>query len=422
MTYQLLHKDKTVLSFSLDSDYSILPDIIVHDSKLIPIGTTIAESNNLSDKIDYRKLNIWWKNRTIPTGRKNLEYALNLLKVHSIEELISKTHSLNLTDHYWIKQENEVLSWNEINFFQNDFDSSIGKYLMTEKARTFSNGTYDSPDLFTDGILPKQWIIMDGQRFLLKGTESFYQQEPFNEVLASHICEKIGLPHAEYALSKISDDTGTQYYSLCRNFINVKTELISAYDITNVLKKKNNESIYQHFIRCCNTLGLKNFEENLHKMLFVDFIVANTDRHLRNFSFIRNADTLEWIGLAPIYDTERSLFLNKASLKDSYGAIDIDAKPFKDNQAEQFNLLNKDFLKTITFENLNSTELWFNRLLKENEYIPEERNNKLCELLKDRIESGIYLVHNNKKIAITKNKHKRELEYIQGLSLIAVPI
>ena len=123
-----------------------------------------------------------------------------------------------------------------------------------------------------------------------------------------------------------------------------------------------------------------------------------------------------------IYDTERSLFLNKASLKDSYGAIDIDARPFKDNQAEQFNLLNKDFLKTITFENLNSTELWFNRLLKENEYIPEERNNKLCELLKDRIESGIYLVHDNKKIAITKNKHKRELEHIQGLSLIAVPV
>ena len=37
-------------------------------------------------------------------------------------------------------------------------------------------------------------------------------------------------------------------------------------------------------------------------MLAADYILANTDRHLGNFGFLRDSETLEWKGLAPIYD------------------------------------------------------------------------------------------------------------------------
>ena len=40
--------------------------------------------------------------------------------------------------------------------------------------------------------------------------------------------------------------------------------------------------------------------ERFNKMLKVDYIIANEDRHYNNFGFIRNADTLEWLGLAPV--------------------------------------------------------------------------------------------------------------------------
>lgn len=43
-------------------------------------------------------------------------------------------------------------------------------------------------------------------------------------------------------------------------------------------------------------------------MILLDFIMANTDRHYNNFAFLRNSNTLEWIGLAPIYDTGTSMF------------------------------------------------------------------------------------------------------------------
>ena len=46
-------------------------------------------------------------------------------------------------------------------------------------------------------------------------------------------------------------------------------------------------------------------------MTVMDDIMLNTDRHLGNFGLIRNAETLEWIGPAPIYDTGNSLMCRK---------------------------------------------------------------------------------------------------------------
>ena len=43
-------------------------------------------------------------------------------------------------------------------------------------------------------------------------------------------------------------------------------------------------------------------------MLATDYILANTDRHLGNFGFLRDSETLEWKGLAPIYDSGTSLW------------------------------------------------------------------------------------------------------------------
>lgn len=46
-------------------------------------------------------------------------------------------------------------------------------------------------------------------------------------------------------------------------------------------------------------------------MIVLDYIIANEDRHLNNFGAIRDANTLAWIGMAPIYDSGASLGFDK---------------------------------------------------------------------------------------------------------------
>ena len=41
-----------------------------------------------------------------------------------------------------------------------------------------------------------------------------------------------------------------------------------------------------------------------------DYLISNTDRHMNNIAIMRNPDTLELLGFAPIFDSGNSMFYN----------------------------------------------------------------------------------------------------------------
>lgn len=42
-------------------------------------------------------------------------------------------------------------------------------------------------------------------------------------------------------------------------------------------------------------------------MLIIDAIIGNGDRHAGNFGWLRNADTGEYVSMAPLYDFDHAL-------------------------------------------------------------------------------------------------------------------
>ena len=130
-------------------------------------------------------------------------------------------------------------------------------------------------------------------------------------------------------------------YSVCEDFISSTTELIPAWRIQQALKRTDNVSAYQHFVSCAQSLGIPDIVPFLDRMLVFDFIIANEDRHLNNFGAVRNAETLEWIGMAPIYDSGSSLGFNKLT-KDIRKALRFESKPFVKDPVKQLKLV-QDF-------------------------------------------------------------------------------
>ncbi len=90
-------------------------------------------------------------------------------------------------------------------------------------------------------------------------------------------------------------------FSVCDDFINSETELVSAYHIMRMEKKPNNLSEYEFYIKLCESLGVQDIRKQLEEMLVLDFLIGNEDRHFNNFGLIRNAVTLEGIGCAPVF-------------------------------------------------------------------------------------------------------------------------
>lgn len=102
-------------------------------------------------------------------------------------------------------------------------------------------------------------------------------------------------------------------------------ELVTAYDVLSTRKKPDSMSDYDFLVDTYKSLGLNNVEEGLAKMFTCDYILANQDRHWRNFGVIRNVETLEFTRFAPIFDNGTSLWCHAYNIlaEDSYIA-----KPF----------------------------------------------------------------------------------------------
>lgn len=73
-----------------------------------------------------------------------------------------------------------------------------------------------------------------------------------------------------------------------------------------------------------------------------------------------------------MYDAVEALQKTKATVKNR-APIDLPAKPFKDNHAEQFNMLSNEILKKLPLENLKDSGERFALLLSRNAYMPKER-------------------------------------------------
>lgn len=97
--------------------------------------------------------------------------------------------------------------------------------------------------------------------------------------------------------------------------------------INRSMKKTSQNLSYQHFIQACDRLGIPGMRKYFDYILVFDYIMANTDRHFGNFEAVRNVNTLEWIGPAPVFDSGTSFWHDKLT-KNIRGYDAVECKPF----------------------------------------------------------------------------------------------
>lgn len=376
MKCMFMHKRMTVAELELDDATGFIKKINqVYAPEHLPIGVPIKKG-----VVDRKAFNDWWTDRSIPASRSGIRDALETLDIVSTKMLLVRCYGLSLSDQYWICPEGTNLTWNEINFFENAFSDDIGDVLFGVKKKD-NAFDFSSPDNTSDGNLKKRWKIIDGKRCLVKGGSTPFRQQPFNEAIATGIMRRLDIPHIPYT---VIWDQGVPY-SVCEDFITGDTELIPAWRIMQIQKQDNSTSRYQHFINCCEALGIHDIIPYLDQMIVLDYIIANEDRHLNNFGAIRNAETLEWLGMAPIYDSGSCLGYDKLANQIRSGK-DITCKPFKKYHEEQLKLVSS--FEWMNFENLSDVgELitdTFN-MGDASDYMDELRISAIVDTVKKRI-------------------------------------
>lgn len=329
MTHTLMHKDISVADLTLDESTGSIQriDALLHGAHL-PVGVSFRHG-----VADRAVLNEWWEDRSIPANRSGLREALETLGVTGPKLLLFRCYGLSLSDHYWINPIGSNFTWHDVNFFENPFSEDVGDVLfgIPPKKEGFD---FSSPDNTTDGFLKKRWKILDGKCCLIKAGSPPFQQQPFHEVIATKIADRLEICHIPYT---VMWENGVPY-SVCEDFVTPDTELIPAWRVMQTQKKENQTSVYQHYRNCCDSLGVPNMAHALDQMIVLDYLIANEDRHLNNFGLLRNPDTLEWLGPAPIYDSGSSLGYDKVTAQIRSGR-NITCKPFKRSHQDQLRLV-----------------------------------------------------------------------------------
>lgn len=375
----LMNKNKEVLTAEYQSSLGVFTDIYnVIDIDFAPIILKNAYQLNEDLKVS---LSEWFKGRGIPSLRDDLDLLLAKLNISTPTELLDKAFGLSLSDQYWIKPFDSEIEYKDINFFEHDFeDSEFTSVTFSNTRDSNTKISLISPNNTTDGRLKKTWIIENGKRYLLKGGYKNEVMQPFNEVLATMICERLDFKHIPYTIDVIKD----KIVSKCECFINKDTELISAYQILH--NNCNKDKAYETYIKILENNGISKAREEIENMFILDFIMLNEDRHLNNFGIIRNVENLNWIETAPIFDTGQSL--NILDYNDEELVINGDGRFFYDMDKFDTIINYIQNIKRFDLSKLDGICEEFDDLLHKYQNITkmtDRRIDKICTLLLSRI-------------------------------------
>lgn len=318
--YVLMHKDVRACKVLFNSTLENIIDIVIITPEHMPIS--VNDSKTFAD---------WWQRRAVPSQQTGKEILLN--GITRMQYLVQNL-GLSLTDHYWICPIGSQIEWHNVNLYENNFME------MDCDNNDYEPEVSYKPSSSTQGELQKRWMIFSGKRCLIKGNSSAMCRQSINEVFATRLHEMQKKPHTAYSLIELPFGMGGGIGCISENFTNSTVEFVPCYDIVSIKKKKNDVSMFEHYVQCCLNIGL-DIREYLDYQILTDFLLTNVDRHLLNLGCLRNSETLEFVGPAPIYDTGNSMFFNQDYNEKTVRSIKINSFASMEIQMLQY-VQNKD--------------------------------------------------------------------------------
>ena len=119
MEFTLMHREIKVADVEMDSFYHIKSIKNIYAAEHMPVGAMQKQD------ADQQALARWGSRRTIPKGRPRLQEVLDIKNMLTSKELLKDSFGLSLSDQYWLKPKDFSVSWEQIQFFDNDFSEQF---------------------------------------------------------------------------------------------------------------------------------------------------------------------------------------------------------------------------------------------------------------------------------------------------------
>lgn len=243
--------------------------------------------------------NLWLASRAIDSHRTHsrlLKKALRMSEKDDVSTVI-RANGATITDNYWIREPGSQASYSDVCFdaayFRKPVSKSISKLALSGSSSSFNvvanNIRAAAAELTNTGSFEKCWKNIDGKWWLIKTGN---HNERFSELFVYQLCSAAGIPCAVYEkqdnLIKTLDFTDGKFnFEPAFTFMGEEED----YEKTVSMLQKLCPEAVPDYIR----------------MIFIDALVMNPDRHTANFGLLRDRTDGKLIGLAPLFDHNMAL-------------------------------------------------------------------------------------------------------------------
>lgn len=294
--YVLRLYDTDLLSFSL-SEQGIeglkaqIHSIDEEDRALFPLDLELTDDGLVK----------WLQRRVIP---KNRAYVAEILKTYGLsvndtKGIIDVCKGLSLNDSYWVVPQGFTGTFAQYNLYENRFSEILSLVAYTGIGQSDADFT-TSPELTTNGMLPKAWRFIEGEGIYLYKGGTFGAantgNEPYSEFYASQVAQAMGLDAVAYELENWKGILASR----CKLFTDINTAYIP---IGRIVREGGLKACLEYY----RQLGPEAYEQ-IKSMLVFDAVIYNEDRHFGNFGVLRDNHTGKVTGAAPVFDNGMSLF------------------------------------------------------------------------------------------------------------------
>lgn len=309
--------DVTVLSFNLDES---IYDVVHPELLPFLIRDSIIDTNNcmgIRDSMhNYQILMNFFSSRSLNVKRENAKKILNVLNLSQRDDYDTKLKimvlckALSMTDNYWITNDKDE-RWETVDLRNNHLNEAISQIALLGKSLTVT-GNVRTPELTGQGIYAKAWF-REGKELYLYKASTEYGRESEVEVAVSDILDRTNISHVKY--EGISKDG--RFCCKCKNIAMEDMSLVPAEDVISWCTRTN---------RSFNSLVKRIGSEDFYKMVVLDYLISNPDRHSQNWGFYMDNKTGELKGMHPLFDHNNAFDKGDMSNEDGGPSLVLQGK------------------------------------------------------------------------------------------------
>jgi len=235
---------------------------------------------------------MWLETRAIDSHRANsrlLKKALRLAEKDDVSTVIH-VNGATITDNYWIRPIGSDMTYDDVRFSDDYFSNLALKGTYDSFNRAASSKRSKTPELTNIGSFEKCWKLRDGKWWMYKRAT---HDEMFSELFVYELGTALGMNMAKYERGEG-----------CIKSLDFTDSAAVNFEPASAFMGDNEEytDVVDALLRICPQAI-----PDYIRMILLDTICANPDRHTNNFGLLRNPATGDFIGFAPNFDNNMSL-------------------------------------------------------------------------------------------------------------------